>query len=98
MDFTGVQMRESYFKSKMLKQYKFSGRFDKPKYGFYTSIDYNKFSKWGSSISIRYSIIYLGFKNLVKLSGNDSLNTLGLVLALKIPILSKSSSKKGRIF
>ena len=98
MDFSGVEMRESFFKSKMLKQYKFSGRFEKSKYGLYTSLDYNKFSKWGSSISVRYSILYLGVNNLIKLSGNTSVNTLGVILALKIPILSKSEIKKGRIF
>ena len=98
MDFTGVQMRESFFRSEMLNQYKFSGRFEKAKYGFYTSLDYNKFSKWGSSISFRYSILYLGVNNLVKLSGDDTLNTLGVILTLRIPILSKGTTKKGRIF
>jgi len=97
VDFTGVQMRESFFKSQMLKQYSFSGRFEKSKYGVYTSVSYNKYSKWGSSFSFRYSVIYLGVSNLITLNKSNSVNTLGLVLALKIPILSKSNPKKNRI-
>jgi hypothetical protein len=97
-DFTGIQMRTSFLKSEKLIQYKFSGRFEKAKYGFYSSLDYNKFSKWGSSFSVRYSILYLGVNNLIKPSGSRSINTFGVVLALKIPILNKSITKKNRIF
>tara|TARA_B100000809_G_C14990210_1_gene477735 strand:+ start:355 stop:729 length:375 start_codon:yes stop_codon:yes gene_type:complete len=98
IDFRWVKMRASIFRSTMLKQYKFPGRFEKEKYGFYTTVGYNEFSKWRSSISFRYSILYYGINKLVKLYGDDTLNTLGIVLILGIPILSQSTTKKGKIF
>jgi hypothetical protein len=98
LDVTGVEMRKSFFQSQMLLHYKFIGRFEKAKYGFYTSFDYNKYSKWGSSLSFRYSILYVGVKNFIHLSKEKTTQSLGLMFALKIPILSKSETKKGRVF
>lgn len=98
VNFTSMDMSKTISMSPTFINYQFSGRWEKAKYGFYFGTEYNKVFGWGSSISMRYSIIYLGVSNFLKFSKNESIRTPGLMFGLRVPLLTKSDSGKRRVF
>jgi len=93
-----IDMRTDIFKSQALNSYQLGLRYEKPKYGFYTTLAYDEFSKGGVSISARYSVLYVGVSNLFKFKADDSIRTLGLMAMVRVPILNKSKKGARNIF
>ena len=98
IDVTAVDLRTDIFKSQKLYGYRLGLRYEKTKYGFYTSLSYNDVNKGGMSISARYSLIYVGVANLITFNSDSSKRTLGLMTMIRVPILNKSKKGLKNIF
>ncbi len=93
-----IDMRKSLGESVSIASYVLSARWEKEKFAVYVATDYNDILKWGTSFSIRYSIIQLGVSNLIQFSQGNSVRNIGLMVGLKLPLLTKSQTGKNRIF
>lgn len=95
---TAVDMRVGILKSKALNSFQCGIRYEKAKYGLYTNLTYDEFSKGGLSISARYSILYLGVINAFRLNSSNSIRTMGLMVMLRVPILPRSKRGARSVF
>jgi hypothetical protein len=97
-DIIAANIRDDVFESPWYYNYQLGVRYEKPKYAFYLTSAYNDVDGWGLAVAARYSMIFLGVSNSFKYASDDSITSLSLMLALKVPLLNRSASGKHRMF
>lgn len=95
---TAANIKESVFNSGVIDAYQFCLRYERPKYGFYSTISFDVINNGGVSFAARYSILYLGVSNLFRFNADESVRALGLIAMIRVPILNPSRKGKGNVF